>query len=213
MEEKVTLTENCQPQQTEEVLLPEEATIPADGENGFIEVKFNKEIKKLNLEEAATLAQKGMKFDMISAEFELLKELSKSAGMSPAEYLKGLKNSAEEKRLSELTAKCSGDSELALKILKAESSPSAPDEMDALSTEFPEIKGMEDVPEEVKTAAKIKGTGLLFEYLLYEHRQSLAAREELSRRELAERASLGPLSIGSENSAVDAEFLKGIWGK
>lgn len=212
MEEKVTLTENCQPQQTEEVLLPEEATTPADGENGFIEVKFNKEIKKLNLEEAATLAQKGMKFDMISAEFELLKELSRSAGMSPAEYLQGIKNEAEEKRLNELTAKCSGDSELALKLLKAEES-SLPDEMDALTAEFPEIKGMEDVPEEVKAAAKIKGTGLLFEYLLYEHRQSLAAREELSRRELAERASLGPLSIGSENSAVDAEFLKGIWGK
>lgn len=212
MEEKVTLTENCQPQQTEEVLLPEEATTPADGENGFIEVKFNKEIKKLNLEEAATLAQKGMKFDMISAEFELLKELSRSAGMSPAEYLQGIKNEAEEKRLNELTAKCSGDSELALKLLKAEES-SRPDEMDALTAEFPEIKGMEDVPEEVKAAAKIKGTGLLFEYLLYEHRQSLAAREELSRRELAERASLGPLSIGSENSAVDAEFLKGIWGK
>ena len=52
-----------------------------------------------------------------------------------------------------------------------------------------------------------------FEYLLYEHHLRRAAAEELSRRKTAEEAALGSLSSGSSRSAVDAEFLKGVWGR
>lgn len=214
MEEKVTVTEVCQPEQAGEELLSEEATMPSNDQpnNSFIEVKFNKETRKLGLSEAATLAQKGMKFDMIAGDFELLKELSKAEGKSPAEYLKELKSAKENARKEELTAKCSGDSELAEKLLRAEGKESF-DEFSALRAEFPELLTADDIPEEVKTAAEVKGTGLLFEYLLYEHRENVAAKEELNRREIAEKASLGSLSFGTDRSVVDAEFLKGIWGK
>lgn len=214
MEEKVTITETCQPEQEGQELLSEEGTTPTPDQQteSFIEVKFNKETKKLGLSEAATLAQKGMKFDMIAEDFEMLKALSKLEGKSPSEYLLALKTAKENSRLDELTAKCSGDSELALKLLKAEGEESY-DEFSALRAEFPELHTADEIPEEVKTAAETKGTGLLFEYLLYEHRQTVAAKEELNRREIAEKASLGSLSFGSDRSAVDAEFLKGIWGK
>lgn len=214
MEEKVTLTEVGQPEPIEETVLSEEDTTPKTDRppENFIEIKFNKEIRKLGLEEAATLAQKGLKFDMISEDFEMLKELSKREGKSPSQYLKELKNQRDTLRLDELTAKCSGDSELAEKLFKAEEKDQTDDFL-SLKKEFPELASADDIPEEVKTAAEIKGTGLLFEYLLYEHRENLAAKEELNRREIAEKASLGSLSFGSDRSAVDAEFLKGIWGK
>ena len=58
MEEKVTVTETCQPEQEREELLSAEDTTPqADQKTeSFIEVKFNKETRKLGLSEAATLA-------------------------------------------------------------------------------------------------------------------------------------------------------------
>jgi hypothetical protein len=184
---------------------------PDNTQSAFVEVKFNKEIKKLSLDEAATLAQKGMKFDLIAHDFSRLKELSQDAGLSVSEYVSKLSRDATEKRRLELTEKCGGDSELAERLLNAEK-PKQNDEMERLKEEFPQIT-YDTLPQEVKTAAEIKGTGLLFEYLLYEHRQQVAAAEELSRREEAAKTSLGSLSFGSNRSITDAEFLKGVWGK
>lgn len=68
-----------------------EATTPADSEtSAFLEVKFNKETKKLTLEEAKTLAQKGMKLDQISEELEILQTLSKEKGVGLKEFVRGL---------------------------------------------------------------------------------------------------------------------------
>ena len=68
-----------------------EATTPAATEtNAFLEVKFNKETKKLTLEEAKTLAQKGMKLDQISEELEILQNLSKEKGVGLKEFVRGL---------------------------------------------------------------------------------------------------------------------------
>ena len=214
MEEKVNLTENGQPEPLEEGLpTPEEDTTQIWGnkDSAFIEVKFNKEIKKLSLDEAATLAQKGMKYDLVADDFERLKGLAKGEGITVSEYIRRLDGESSRKRLDELTDKCSGDKELAQKILKAEKSE-FPDEMEILQKEFPEMS-YDSLPNQVKTAAEIKGTGLLFEYLLYEHRQRVAAAEELSRQEMTADASLGSLSSGISRNTADAEFLKGVWGR
>lgn len=214
MEEKVNLTDVGQPEPTEESLPPEtEETTPTQGNNNsaFVEVKFNKETKKLSLDEAATLAQKGMKFDLIAADLEKLKALSKGEGLSVSDYILRLEGERRDKQLSELLDKCGGDSELAEKLLKLDDS-NRPDEFAALKAEFPDI-AYDELPDEVKTAAELKGTGLLFEYLLYDHRLRVAAAEELSRREETAQVSLGSLSYGSSRNVTDAEFLKGVWGK
>ncbi len=212
MEENVNPAVTDLPQSLEEGLPPVEPTAISDAGNAdsaFLEVKFNKEIKKLSLEEATDLAQKGMKFDLLAPELKALRALSAAKGVSVTEYLRGLDRDYREKRLAELTEKCSGDGALAEKLLKAESAE--PDDGTAeLLAEFPELSAGA-LPESVKTAANLKGTGLLFEYLLYEHRQRRAAAEEEGRAKAAKEASLGSMSGGSPQSLTDAEFIKGIW--
>ncbi len=214
MEEKVNQTLGGQPEPQGENLPPENAdTIQHQGktESAFVEVKFNKETKKLTLDEAATLAQKGMKFDMISGDFSRLKSIAEADGLTVKEYINRLDAEINEKKVCELAEKCGGDKELAQRVLNAEKG-NRPDKDAQFSAEFPDLD-VESLPEEVKTAAEIKGTGLLFEYLLYEHRKRVAAAEENLRREKAEQSSLGSLSCGTNTNAADAEFLKGVWGR
>lgn len=211
MEENVNLEVSAQPDTENENLPSAEATIPqADTtDSAFLEVKFNKETKKLSLDEAATLAQKGMKFDMIEGQFDRLKALSKKEGLSVGEYLTGLEKTLREEKISALAEKCSGDRELAEKLYSLEEAQGG--ENEELFAVFPELESEQDIPEEVKTAAQIKGTGLLFEYLLYDRRLRVAAAEEEKARRLAQEASLGGLSSSSKDVS-DAEFLKGVWG-
>lgn len=214
MEENVNAAEVCQPQQTEEVLPSEKevTTPPADKtDSAFVEVKFNKELKRLSLDEAATLAQKGMKFELVAGELERLKKLSAAEGMSVGDYLTHIETKRSDRRREELAEKCGGDTALAEKLLKLEDIP-MPDSMAQLKEEFPDLTE-ESLPEEVKTAAKLKGTGLLFEYLLYEHRQRVATAEEIARSRKTAEESLGSLNSEPARSAADAEFLKGVWGR
>jgi hypothetical protein len=85
------------------------------------------------------------------------------------------------------------------------------DELDLLRAEFPEIKNEEELPNEVKTAAEMKGTGLLFEYLLHEHRLRRAAEEERKRQTLSASASTGSLSENDRQNSFGSEFIKGLW--
>ncbi len=212
MEENVNSQRQEIPQPAAEDLPTEErAAIPDSDktDSAFLEVKFNKELKKLSLEEATTYAQKGMKFDLLATELETLKALSAAKGVSLPEFVKGLEAADREKRLGELTEKCSGDTALAERLLSAERGEPADDTAELLA-EFPNLT-RDTVPESVKTAANLKGTGLLFEYLLYEHRQRVAAAEEKSRDKAAREGSLGSMSFGSSESLADAEFIKGIW--
>ncbi len=78
MEEKEILTGEVLPE-TESIVTNEgEATTPdaTSEEAAFLEIKFNKELVKLDRENAVTLAQKGMKYDSISEDYERLKNQS-----------------------------------------------------------------------------------------------------------------------------------------
>ncbi len=78
MEEKVKLTESAAPQTEEENLQKGGATTPdaPSPEEAFLKIKFNKELIELDRETAITLAQKGMKYDKISEEYDRLKGLA-----------------------------------------------------------------------------------------------------------------------------------------
>ena len=66
-------------------------TTPHNAEKEIIiPIKFNKEVKELTLSQAAELAQKGMKFDLISEDYERLKKISRISGKSVPEFLNQL---------------------------------------------------------------------------------------------------------------------------
>ena len=219
MEENVNL-ENLeeQPDSAREDLQPEtENTNEDEGlrneQEGFVEVKFNKEMKKLTLSEAATLAQKGMKLESLMPVMDKLKRLSKTAGMSVDGYISHLEGKSTELRKSQLLKECGGNEKLAEHVLALEDASRLREEFADVKAQFPNLNSLDDLPEEVKSAAKLKGTGLLFEHLLYEHRLRLAAQEELNRKEQREAQSLGSVGVNTPVNAVDSEFLKGVWGK
>lgn len=168
------------------------ATIP-DTERALendktIKVKFNKEIRDLSYEEAATLAQKGMKYDSISDDISRLKALALSGGKSLKEYI----NSLEENQKNNVLSEVSG--------------------IEELKENFPEIKNTEDIPESVLMAVKERGGNLLDAYLRYrlsEERQANEAKQKQQQNR--------EISVGSQRSSNDTlnqindEFIKGLW--
>ncbi len=209
MEEMIKETASGQPAPEEQAFSQEEAatTPPTSADSAFLEVKFNKEIKKLSLEEATTLAQKGMKLDKISAELDALQAMAKEQGVGLSEFVSRLKSKRSNEKISALREKYSDDSELCELLCTLDKNKETK-EMDELKALIPDVG---EIPQEVKTAAKTSGKGLLVEYLLYEHRLAAAAKSEQTRQEAAQSQSLGPLSAGAGNT-TDAEFIKGIWG-
>ena len=219
MEENVKFEDSLQQPDCDEANLQPEAENTNEDkgliqeQEGFVEVKFNKEIKKLTLSEAATLAQKGMKLDSLMPIMDKLKRLSKTAGMSVDGYISYLEGGNNQLRKSQLLKECGGNEELTEHILALEEGVRLQEEFEEIKAEFPQISSLDELPEEVKSAAKLKGTGLLFEHLLFQHRLRKAAEEELGRKEKRAAQSLGSVSANTRNNAVDAEFLKGVWGK
>ena len=206
--QEITRNEALEQPNSKEVTFNQEAeaTTPAAAENtAFLEVKFNKEIKNLRLEEATSLAQKGMKLDQISNELETLQGLAKEKGQGLREFVNSLLKEKSKTKLSDFREKYSEDKELCELLSKMEENKEAPFE------EFPDITP-NSIPQEVKDAAEKSEKGLLFEYLLYEFRKKRAEENEAARQEKSRAESLGSISLGAGGATADAEFLRGIWG-
>jgi len=190
-------------------------TIPHSAEKEIIiPIKFNKEVKELTVSQAAQLAQKGLKFDLILNDYERLKRLAKLSQKSVPEYLNWLEEELISTKRKVLYEKCGGDEQLAEHIIELEEKSNNENisSLAEVKQYFPEIKSKEDLPKEVVASAELKGTLLLDEYLRY----ILAQKKHLEKMEKI-RKSVESASVGSQSnrkSAVTpeaAEFLKGLW--
>ncbi len=190
-------------------------TIPQEQSPIFVPVKFNKQVLNLDLEKAQELAQKGMKFDMISKDYEALKGIAKADGKSVAEFIEALKDQKLKARENEILEKCGGDLEFAEHILKLETAQVQEAKgFGEIAENFPKIKSLDDLPESVVEAAKLKGTLLLDEYLRYLHKQDTAARQSIKTQLKAEQTAMGSLTNTKKGENPEtAEFLKGLWQK
>lgn len=177
-------------------------TMPNENSGQVIPIKFNKEIKEITLEEAKSLAQKGMKYDTVSEPLERIRSLAADSGKTLAEYVSFLEKqqkSAQNESQTEKKDTPAAESELIKGI-------------NELLANAPEIKSIEDIPQSVLKAAKEKGGNLFDEYLRYQFEQSRKVRDALLSRENAERSAVGPISTGTPvESALSAEFLKGLF--
>lgn len=210
MEENDVLTE------TEEINgnLAEEQSgkTEAAAESGVtIPVKFNKETKNLTAGEAAILAQKGMKFEMIEEEFSTLRDLASKQKMSVPEYINSLKKGQEAARREELLAECGGNEKLADRVLELENNKKSDDGLEELREYFPTVKSLEDLPRAVVESARLKGENLLNSYLRYR----VIRKKSIEKQNLAEQTA-EQSSIGSQKSVAasgEDAFLKGLWGR
>ena len=180
-----------------------------------IPVKYNKQVFNLDLEKAQELAQKGMKYDVISKDYDTLKIIARAEVKSVAEFLESIKNEKNSVRENEILLKCGGDKEFAEHILKLENSnPCDRLKFSEVSENFPKIKTVEDLPQSVVESAKLKGTLLLDEYLRYLHKQQLAIKASVKNQFDAEQSATGSLvNKKGAQSPETAEFLRGLWQK
>lgn len=187
-------------------------TTPCSADEIFVPVKYNKQIRNLELNEAAELAQKGLKFEAIAADYENLRRIASESGKSVSEFLCALEQDSREARKKELLEKCGGNEEMADYILSLEKNPEEGLGFEELKAEFPEIKDISDLPESVAENAKLKGTLLLDEYLRYRHNAKKNARKAAAQSENALAASIGSQTDRRGGiSPETAEFLKGLW--
>ena len=207
-EQEINITGNTLPDSAEE---PKETT-PDTASEIKIPVKFNKETKELSLEEATTLAQKGLKFESIEDDYNRLRELALKENKSVPIFISELKNRFDEDKKHSLMEKCGGNEEIAEHILRLEGSATADSGLDELTALFPEIKSADDLPDEVLQRSQLKGTLLLDEYLRYLLTQKRNADLTAKKQKDGVKSSTGSLysSRGGHNSETE-EFLKGLW--
>lgn len=79
-----------------------------------------------------------------------------------------------------------------------------------LQQEFEEVTCFDSLPDEVKTEA-LQGGDLLKSYLLYRHRQQLAAAKSKADSETAASVSTGRLKDSINNGFVDDAFIQGLY--
>lgn len=187
-------------------------TTPKSEEPIKIPIKFNKETRNLSLEEATTLAQKGLKFESIEKEYNLLKQLALRENKSIPLYIAELDRRYNEEKKQSLTEKCGGNEEIAEHILSLENEKKAGDGFDELTSAFPEIKSKENLPQEVLDNAELKGTLLLDEYLRYLLSQKRNAQTVARKQREGEKSSTGSLVNRRDSQTSETEeFLKGLW--
>lgn len=211
--EKVSLETEAIPETSEKDKSEEEKeTIPEAPDEILVPVKYNKEIINLELNKAAELAQKGLKFEAIAADYENLKRIAAEKGKSVSEFLCALEQENSAARKKELIEECGGNEKMADYVLSLEKKPEENIGLEELKAEFPDIKDISDLPQSVVENAQMKGTLLLDEYLRYRHNEKRNARKAALQTENA-----ANLSIGSQTdrkggvSPETTEFLRGLW--
>ena len=197
---------------------PQKSEPPAKAEqNGekVIPVKYNKEIINLTFERAGELAQKGMKFEAIAKEIELLRKLATAENKTLMQFLSDLELKNKNSKLDLLVEKCEDDQELKDEVLRlCGKKEETNDGFEELKAEFPEIKNREDLPESVLENAKLCGRPLLDEYLRYRLSQEKAIEENKLISQKAKDSSAGSQQNKSRGENPEtAEFLKGLWRK
>ncbi len=196
--------------------LKQEETIPeASNEDIKIPIKFNKENKELSIKEAKELAQKGLKYDMITSDFARLRAMAEKNKKSVSEFLSFVDESLKAQRRNEILSKCGGNEEMADKFISMEEQISGGNEqLGELKEYFPEIENISQLPEEVKTAAAEKGSRLLDEYLRHLYLLQKKEKEKQEIKKEINNHTLGSLKTEDDKSLdpVRNMFLKGIWG-
>ena len=204
------------PQSSEEdnALEQRETTPEVLNEDIKIPVKFNKEERELSFKEAQSLAQKGLKYDMITSDFTRLKSMADKSKKSVGEFLSFIENGLKEQRRNDILSQCGGNKELADEFINMEERLSGDNEqLKELSEYFPEIDSADKLPIEVVNKAKEKGSRLLDEYLrhLYTLQKKERERKEMTKEITNHTLGSRKTEDNKSSDPVRNMFLKGIW--
>ena len=183
-----------------EMSVQSEAAIPSDEQEGGIEVKFNKQLRRLSESEARDFAEKGMKYDSLIPVLNRLKELSPDSSMSIAQLVDHLFKEREERASNEQTEQNEGrQNRLTAQFIE-------------LKSKFPEVN-IREIPKSVIEQSLKGEIPLYYAYLGYLHGERLKAERSSVAQEKASKAATGGLKDSHDrlSSPEIAAMLKGIW--
>ena len=183
-----------------EMSVQSEAAIPSDEQEGGIEVKFNKQLRRLSESEARDFAEKGMKYDSLIPVLNRLKELSPDSSMSIAQLVDHLFKEREERASNEQTEQNEGrQNRLTAQFIE-------------LKSKFPEVN-IREIPRSVIEQSLKGEIPLYYAYLGYLHGERLKAERSSVAQEKASKAATGGLKDSPDrlSSPEIAAMLKGIW--
>lgn len=203
-----------------------------------IPVKYNKEYRELTPEEAAVYAQKGMKYDALEPALLRLRQIAGQSGRSLSQLLDSIFQAGETLTRQNLMQRTGGDQALVDELMearrlkedraradaqarqqqaaeseKAESGNRLAGEFLELQAEFPEITGVDDLPDSVLEDAAVKGSSLTAAYLLFRHREAQRVARAEADGKTADSASAGSMQDfagGSDTPALSA-MVKAVW--
>ena len=183
-----------------EMSVQSEEAIPSDEQEGGIEVKFNKQLRRLSESEARDFAEKGMKYDSLIPVLNRLKELSPDSSMSIAQLVDHLFKEREERASNEQTEQNEGrQNRLTAQFIE-------------LKSKFPEVN-IREIPRSVIEQSLKGEIPLYYAYLGYLHGERLKAERSSVAQEKASKAATGGLKDSPDrlSSPEIAAMLKGIW--
>lgn len=194
----------------------DEKAVDTKAEEITVKLDFFGEEQDYSLEEVKELAKKGYNYDLISNDWERLKNMAFSEGKSVCEYLNYLSESKTQTRRKELVEKCA-DEELAEYVLNLENKSQSNNDnfFGEMSEYFPKIKDISELPLCVVENAKIKGSRILDEWLRYRHKKQIEMSAFKNLEKLANESSIGPQRefVSADYDPAKLQFIKGIWGK
>ena len=183
-----------------EMSVQSEAAIPSDEQEGGIEVKFNKQLRRLSESEARDFAEKGMKYDSLIPVLNRLKELSPDSSMSIAQLVDHLFKEREERASKEQNERNEGrQNRLTAQFIE-------------LKSKFPEVN-IREIPKSVIEQSLKGEISLYYAYLGYLHGEKVKAERSSVAQENATKAATGGLKDSPDrlSSPEIAAMLKGIW--
>ena len=183
-----------------EMSVQSEEAIPSDEQEGGIEVKFNKQLRRLSESEARDFAEKGMKYDSLIPVLNRLKELSPDSSMSIAQLVDHLFKEREERASNEQTEQNEGrQNRLTAQFIE-------------LKSKFPEVN-IREIPKSVIEQSLKGEISLYYAYLGYLHGEKVKVERSSVAQEKASAAATGGLKDSPDrlSSPEIAAMLKGIW--
>ena len=183
-----------------EMSVQSEAAIPSDEQEGGIEVKFNKQLRRVSESEARDFAEKGMKYDSLIPVLDRLKGLSPDSSMSLAQLVDHLFKEREERASMEQNEQNEGrQNRLTAQFIE-------------LKSKFPEVN-IREIPKSVIEQSLKGEIPLYYAYLGYLHGEKVKAERSSVAQEKASAAATGGLKDSPDrlSSPEIAAMLKGIW--
>lgn len=200
----------------------------------FLTIRYNHENKGLTEQQAAQLAQKGMRFEGV---LNRLDYIAAQQNTTVEKLVDGVMQSMEDAKRAELQQRY-GDETTVNELMelyhhtqrekyeKAEAERQAQEsksetgvneriaeEFRRMKKDFPSLTELEALPKQVLDAAQ-NGMPLEYAYLVYEHNERVKAEQSASLQAHAARISAGSMAGGSgdEDSESARRYRNALWG-